>query len=70
MNYDAILENKSPGFLQHFERKKVIYFPEHCKIRKNHFRDTAKTKNMFFFRKKSTFLKMIVCVLIRISKQV
>ena len=35
MNYDAILENKSPGFLQHFERKKVIYFPEHCKIRKN-----------------------------------
>ena len=33
------------------------------------FRDTTKTKNMFFFRKKSTFLKMIVCVLIRISKQ-
>ena len=36
---------------------------------KPHFRDTAKTKNMNFFRKKSTLLKMILCVLIRIFKQ-
>ena len=34
------------------------------------FRDMTKTKNMFFFRKKSTFLKMIGSVLNHISKQV
>jgi len=50
MNYDDILENKSPGFLQHFERKKVIYFPEHCKIRKNHNSDAARHYPILFFK--------------------
>ena len=50
MNYDDILENKSPGFLQHFERKKVIYFPEHCKIRKNHNSDAARHYPILFLK--------------------
>ena len=45
-------------------------FKKRGQYQKSHFRDIAKTKNMFFFRKKSIFLKMIGSVLIRISKQV
>ena len=44
-------------------------FKKRAQSQKPHFRDTAKTKNMNFFRKKSTLLKMILCVLIRIFKQ-
>merc|ERR1712110_543736 len=47
----------------------TVSVKKRAKSEKIHFRDTAKTKNMIFFRKKSILLKTILCVLIRIFKQ-